>query len=135
VTAPDGRRWTVRRLWLPRMRRRRSDGGDPGPWGFDGPVGDIGDVSAAALAVVVLAILVLVFLPYVFFLLELVVLPLVFAYRILLRKPWTVEARGDGERNRWRVVGWRRAGEVVDEIAGALERGDEVIAPRGSHPD
>jgi hypothetical protein len=79
--------------------------------------------------------LVLVFLPYVFFLLELVVLPLVFAYRIVLRKPWTVEARSGSERRRWRVVGWGRAGEVVEEIALALERGDGVIAPLGSQPD
>ena len=129
MTAPDGRRWTVRRLWLPRLRRRGSNGGDPGPWGLD-PVGDVGDFGAAALAAIVLAIVVLVFLPYVFFLLELVVLPLVIAYRVVLRKPWTVEARGGSEGRRWRVVGWGRAGEVVDEIAHALERGDDVVARR-----
>jgi hypothetical protein len=84
----------------------------------------------AALAVVVLAILVLVFLPYVFFLLELVILPLVFACRIVLRKSWTVEARSGSERRRWRVVGWGRAGEVVEEIAFASSAAKGHSAPR-----
>jgi hypothetical protein len=132
VTAPDGRRWTVRRLWLPRPRGRTSaDGADA----FSYADGALFDAGLAGLAIVVVTVLVLVFLPYVFFVFELLVLPLVFAYRVLLRKPWTVEARTGSERRRWRVVGWRRAGEVRDEIARALERGDSVIAPAGSQPD
>jgi hypothetical protein len=69
-------------------------------------------------------LLVLIFLPYVFFGLELLVLPLFLAYRIARGKPWTVEARSGSERRRWQVHGWRNAGEAAGLIAQALARGE-----------
>jgi len=89
----------------------------------------VAEAGVAGIAVLVLTIVVLIFLPYVFFILELLVLPLLFGYRVIFDKPWTVEARSGSERQRWQVHGWRRAGEVVGEVARSRERGDEAYAP------
>jgi len=128
---PDGRRWRVRRLLFPRVRGTPSlDGvGDAG-----GDLGTVaGDAGLVGIAAIVLAVLVLVFLPYVFFALELLVVPLLFAYRVVLGKPWTVEARSGSERLRWHVRGWRRAGDVAEGICRSLERG-EPPEPHGATP-
>ena len=90
------------------------------------------EAGAAGIAIVLVSILVLIFLPYVFLLLELLVLPLLFGYRILFGKPWTVEARSGSERLRWQVEGWRRAGEVGAEVVRALERGQLDVDPAGT---
>jgi hypothetical protein len=73
VTAPDGRRWKVRRLVFPCLRGRPSaEGLDAAP---DAAMLDF-DAGVAGLAVLVVGILVLIFLPFVFFALELLLLPL-----------------------------------------------------------
>jgi hypothetical protein len=125
VTAPDGRRWKVRRLVLPRLRGR------PSGEGLDVAAADaaILDAGLAGVAVLVLGILVLVFLPFVFFALELLLLPLYFAYRVVLKKPWIVEARSGSEALRWPVRGWRRSGETVGLIARSLELGERPTPP------
>ena len=116
MTSPRGERWRVRRLWLPRLRRRSDipDGGNGSDWGSL-PVGsalpdDLVAGVVAALAVALLAVLVFLFLPYVLFVLELLVLPFLLLYRVAFRRPWLVEARGSaGRRMRWKVVGGARA--------------------------
>lgn len=85
------------------------------------------ETSVAALAAAAIAIAVLVFLPYVFFVLELLVIPAVFAFKIAFDKPWTIEVSSGSERRRWQVNGWNRAGELAKQIADALARGDEPI--------
>ena len=96
---------------------------------MDAPVAEAG---LAGIAVVALAIVVVIFLPYVFFILELLVLPLLFVYRVLFDKPWTVEARSGSQRQRWQVRGWRRAGEAAADLARARERGAETYEPPGA---
>jgi hypothetical protein len=115
---------------LPRRRKR------PRPEDVDGSVVSTAtdDLLVAVLIpvlVAIVAILVILLLPYVVLLLELLFLPFLFVYRVMLGKPWTVEARSGSERLRWNVVGWRRAGEAAAEIRGALERGERP-EPRGA---
>jgi hypothetical protein len=143
AVGPHGDIWEVRRLWLPRLRKERSDGtdsedddDDAGWWTSTDLVG--GELAELlSVAAVVLAIFVAVFflLPYVFFVLELLAVPVLFLYRVALGRPWTVEARREDARRpqfRWKVVGWRRSGEVVDEVADALERGEREPRPVGA---
>lgn len=147
MTSPEGRRWIVRRLWLPRLRReRQQDGGeedddDRGAGEGNGSLGDLFDVDdfgglvLAAAAVVAIALFVLFLLPYALFVLELLVLAILLTYKILFRRPFTVEALPLGaarERMRWHVVGWRESGDAVREIAKALERGEAQPAPVGA---
>ena len=125
VVAPDGRDWTVRRLWFPRLRRRgdsRGDGALDGFWA-GGYADDLATALVGVVAGLAIAVAVVFLLPYVFLVLELLVLPAVVLYRILFRKPWTIEARSDGERRTWKVVGWRDSRRAVGEIARAIERG------------
>jgi hypothetical protein len=86
------------------------------------------DSLGALLLTLAIGILVLIFLPYIFFVLELLVVPAVFAYRIALGRSWTIEASSGRERRRWQVQGWRRSGDAAEEIASALRRGDDVRA-------
>jgi hypothetical protein len=52
--------------------------------------------------------------------------------RIVLRRPWTVEARAsDGTARQWRVVGWRASGRRRAEITEQLTAG-VVPAPDAS---
>ena len=50
---------------------------------------------------------------------------LVWAFRVLFRRPWSVVHRGPGdvESATWRVVGWREAHRVMVEAAESIERG------------
>ncbi len=146
AVAPDGRVWSVRRLWLPRLRRRdgrgNGDGDDDGDgdsgdasWGdafLTGLPDDLGGIVIAIAGVVAIGLFVFFVLPYFLFVLELLVLPILFAYRILFRKPWTVEAVSrtpPRELLRWQVVGLRESGEAVGEVAYSLERGETSPVP------
>jgi hypothetical protein len=127
VTAPDGREWTVRRLWLPRRRWRGPEGGDDAPL-----LMELGDIPVIGVVFVVLAIALalLAALPFVILALELLlVVPVLVAYRVLRGKPWTVEARSGSEALRWQVPGWRRSGEAVGQIARSLEVGERPDGP------
>jgi hypothetical protein len=138
VVALDGRRWTVRRRWLPgyadrafrraRTRRRRrhdaddlADAAEAASWGFD-----LDD--ALWIAGVVLLVLALLFVvPLV---LDLVIVAVAVVLggvaRTLLRRPWTVEAiADDGERRTRPVVGWRAAGRAAEDWAEELRMGIE----------
>jgi len=137
VIGPHGERWRVRTKWVPRKLRWRGkdrdlpvelmDGAELLSLGDDLPV--VGVIAAVIAAVVVAIGLVLFIVPALIFLLELLfVLTLVglgIAGRILLGRPWTVEARraGSDEALEWKVRGWRASSAKVDEIADQLEAG------------
>ena len=136
VGSPDGATWRVGRRWLPWQPRRRGR-----PWDelafLD--FADVGSLTVG-LAVFLLTVAVIVLFPFIVLALELLllvlVIPIHFAVRMLLGKPWTVYARRTppGRLLTWRVPGWRRAGEVAQEVAAALERGQSDIRPADAEP-
>lgn len=143
VTAPDGRKWIVRRRWMPRLGheslwtrfsrrlrqtlRRAEDGADLDP----GCAAEIGEGIVAAVAVILFALalfyVVIPLLVAIFDLLILLVLALLGALaRVLFRRPWTVEARADdGTTLTWRVIGWRATHERCVQAAQRLQAGIE----------
>jgi hypothetical protein len=145
ATTPAGNQWRVRVLWQPRWRalarrfggwRRKRRGGDGGNWDLPGGL-DLGDDLLVGIAVIVGLILFgvlfwFVLLPLILLLLDLLVvvvlLVLAIPARVLLRRPWTIEAipatQGGGD-NRFstQVIGWRRARRVRDEIVQKLRDG------------
>ncbi len=135
VSSPDGDRWRVRRRWLnrglPSLRKHvreakeevTASGTLDGLMTLDGIGG--GWAGAAIAGAVVVAVLVL--LPLLGIALELIVLAVLLASglagRVVLGRPWTVEAKNldDGERSvAYGVKGFRRAGEAAEELAGAI---------------
>lgn len=141
VIAPDGRRWTVHRRWLPgtsqeslygRFRRRTRgtirrtlDLADADP----GCLEIFGEGLVVAL-VVILAVLVLIFvvIPLIVAVVDLLVVVLLAAIgvaaKVLFRRPWVVEAvADDGTVVRRDVVGWRASGETRADVARLLESG------------
>lgn len=153
IESPDGRVWTVRRRWIPRLgtetlwgrfRRRisgvtrRVRGGADAAEELSGAVGYADDVLGAVVAVVVVVLLVAaaVFfvIPLLVVLVDLLVLLvlalLALVARVALRRPWLVDAHvADGAHLRWRVVGWRASGAKVDEVADQLATG--IVPPDG----
>jgi hypothetical protein len=139
---PQGRTWRVRVLWLPRhsllvrrfggWRRRRRDKDswlDP----FDGiPGADVDDLVFGVLVVVGLVLVVglawWVVLPLLLLVLDALIIALLLvagvAVRVLLRRPWSVEATpSEGEPLTRSVVGWRAALRERDALAAALRLG------------
>ena len=137
-----GRTWAVRRRWVARFRGRspwerltgrvrrmaketvRSTGEGAGAadaeWGWV--------LIVFAVAIVAVIVVLPLFLALVEVVALLVVAGVALLARILLRRPWVVEARaGDGEVLRWRVVGWRASGAKVLEVADDLAAG--VVPP------
>ena len=155
VTAPDGRTWTVRRRWLPhrdgvgwrarfaqgreRIDRRRGDRRDDTRWYDHLDVPDLGDSIAVAIAIIaVVALIVLMTMfGWTFLLLGIDLLWLLLVAvlgllgRVVLGRPWRVEATTDGERRDWFVQGFGAAGRARDEIARRLQHG---IDPSTHHP-
>ena len=132
VASPDGRTWKVRRRWVERplpnlrerWRREEVDGGDilDGLFLADGVEG-----FGAIGAVVAIGVLILVLLPLIGVALEFVVLLLVLAYglfaRVVLRRPWIVDAVDveDGEqRVAFAVKGWRDSTIALRELRTAI---------------
>jgi hypothetical protein len=131
VRSPDGREWKVRRLWLPRLRRRPQLGLGQADGAYLGSSGDdLLGVVLGAVAVVVILILGVLFLPYVVLVLELVVLPLVILFRIVFKRPFTVEAATQGKRRSEQVRGWRESGRAVERMAREIEQGAYTAAKR-----
>ncbi|HVY77020.1 MAG TPA: hypothetical protein VG898_00760 [Solirubrobacterales bacterium] len=136
ATSPDGTRWRVRRRWLdrplPDLRKRfrelrRENVGEDALDGLF--VIDFGDSvwASIGLAIAVL-LLVVVLLPVLGIALELILIVLLLGSglvgRVILRRPWTVEAQSlDVERlsASYAVKGWRRSGRAAAEIATAIE--------------
>ena len=152
VTAPDGSRHNVRIEWIgnklrrapsefrARVRRvgRRAADGAEGPDIGEGCLA-VDDLFAAVVLFVALALLIVVVLPLAWGLLEVLLAvllgALVWAFRVLFRRPWLVVHRGPGDivSRRFRVVGWREAHRVMVEAAESLERSGrvEVTPPTG----
>ena len=130
VVDPDAVEWEVGRRWLerPGWSRRRDVDGD-GWWYADG-----GDVDGLlGIALVVAFVLLLVFgLPLLVAVLGLVVALGGLVARVLLGRPWLVEARNERGELAWRVRGVRRSRRAVEEVAAALARGDRGFSPPGS---
>lgn len=147
MQSPDGRRWTIRRRWFPRLATERivarvrhqpsatarngaeGGGGDTRGWM---PLAQIDVVAIALLLVVIVLVALVVVLPLLFVLVDLAILAVLalvgIVGKVVFRRPWVVEAVTDrGKRHEWRVVGWRRSGERCREIARSLEAG--VIPP------
>ena len=134
VVGPDGRTWKVRRKWLTRsvhwrgsFRLRPKEALDAlDATDLLGVGGELPFVTWLLLAVAVfvfvaallpLLVPVLLFLGELTFVLLAVVLGLL--ARVLLRRPWIVEARivGTNEGRQWKVTGWRASGEQVETVA------------------
>jgi hypothetical protein len=150
VTDPSRVEWAVRVVWAPRHRalfrrigawrkRKRSDDGRSSRW--DGP--DLFDVPAddfffwifvALLALLVAGLLLWwVVIPLLLLLLDgLIVFVLLLAglgARILIRRPWTVEAESGGYTGEVEITGWRRALRARDGIANGLRTGGAAAWP------
>jgi hypothetical protein len=150
-------RWHVRRRWAPRhlgadtiwgrfhrrvLDRRRSDLSDIAD---PGCAVDLGESIAVVLVIIAFIVfMVLVGIPFLIALGELLLLVVLAlggaAGRVLLRRPWTVDAMGpDGSHHRWSVVGWRRSGAARELVAdriittGAVPTADE-LPPAGLGP-
>lgn|GEM_PF-3552569 len=161
VRTPLTDEWRVRRRWLPHRegvgvrarfeqrkrwrakkpneqpedsRRRWFDYLDPG-------VGCVDDVGAGLVVFVVVVLVVLIVIgggPVLLLGIDLLWLLIVGTCsvlgRIVLRRPWSVEAAApSGERREWKVRGFRDAGRLRDVLAGEFERGldprpDDVAA-------
>jgi hypothetical protein len=141
VRAPDGRSWVVRRRWMPRVgagtawsrlsrRSRRSTK-------HAETVGDVSLFSAFVVddfavvvrwvVIVVVATLLIVvsaFAAVVEIALLALLLLIGILSRILLDRPWTIEATPDeGPALRWQATGWRASSERLNQIATLLESG------------
>jgi hypothetical protein len=151
VVAPDHRTWTVRIRWLswrPRTEprwwwksravRRRVDRRS-GWWDVLTAPFDLVDSFWLFVALIVLAFLIFFVLPVLVFLVELLLFGLAVAVvivaRVLLRRPWTVEAFAieGGPVRRWLAADLGTARRAVRQIAGALERGQRHVQPEGTH--
>lgn len=138
VTAVDGRVWRVRRRWLPRhhglarrwLERRRVKRGlspDASWWDVAVLPGDLDDFFWLAVIVAGIALLFFFGVPLVLAIVDLVIVLLLVVVgvlaRVVLRRPWTVEATGGDHVIERQVVGWRRAGEEVALLAHEIEHG------------
>jgi hypothetical protein len=115
VTAPDGRAWVVQLVWWPR------------PGALHG-TGDVDPLTGEGL-------------PQLFGLLidaiHIVLWPLVFALRVVFRRPWLIEAfqsKNHAEGAAWRVHGLGAAESAVEAIATGIEAGNHDPAPPGASP-
>jgi hypothetical protein len=140
VVAPDGVEWTVGRRWMTRRVRsslasRREAGGEL-LTGAPLPGGDWAGGGLEGIAVLIAGVLVLALalVPVLLFGIELIIVGCVLAAglagRILLGRPWTIEARivrpvGSERQLEWSVSGWHRSGRVIAEVAAALAAGRE----------
>ncbi|MDX6440806.1 MAG: hypothetical protein QOE43_535 [Gaiellaceae bacterium] len=115
VRDPRGGTWTVRRSWLDRKRRLRGTA----------LTRDQHYQSGAAAAL-------LLFLPFLVAYLVLTAVDFVVsAVRHGRGRPWRIEARLNGVKREvltWRVAGWQRSKQAIDEAARALARGEELTS-------
>jgi hypothetical protein len=140
---PAGAEWVVRRRWVHRDLRWRGkrgtldllDGADLAAAGSDLPV--VGGVLVAIAAILFVAGLVLFVLPLLLLVAELLLVAVVLgagvAGRVLLGRPWTVEARRLGEdcAYEWKVTGWGSSRALVRSVADQLEA---TGIPTGGEP-
>ena len=130
VRDPDGVEWNVTRGWfhVPRWGRRRPDLDDPGLHLIP-----VEDASIAGILVVVLVVLFLVIgLPLLLVPLALLVAVGGLVLRVLLGRPWVVEARSERGELAWRVRGALGSRRAMFAIADAFARGDRDYTPAGA---
>ena len=90
----------------------------------------IGEGFVAAIGIILaIVFLIFVIIPLAVAIVDILIVVLLallgIGARIVLRRPWVVEAlRGDGMAYRWRVVGWNASGERVAAIAKQIEAGE-----------
>jgi hypothetical protein len=141
VRAPDGRTWVVRRRWTPRFGegsiwarlRRRSKrstkhADTAGGYSlFSAILVDDFAVVVRWVVIVVVATLLIVLSAFAAVVEVALLILLVIAgvaSRVLLDRPWTIEAvPNDGARLSWRESGWRASTDRRDQIATLLEAG------------
>lgn len=142
VQGLDGKVWTVRRRWAPRVfgdslwsRLRRRVKGVRHRGEAVADVGDAGclldlfsELAVVLVVAVVVLLVVLVAVPLLVALVDVVLVLVLTAGsvvgRVVFRRPWTIEARADdATTHTWKVVGWRAAHAHRDEVAASLEAG------------
>lgn len=142
AVAPDGQMWKVRRRLAPRL-------GTETAWGrfhkrYRQTISRIGDVAdadpgcldvfgegiVAAIGIIIaLVVLIFVIIPLLVAIVDMLIVILLalvgIGARIVLRRPWIVEAaRADGLAYRWRVFGWKASGTRVAKVAKQIESGE-----------
>jgi hypothetical protein len=134
ISSPDGRAWKVRRRWverpLPNLRRRFRRGREEvkGEGVLDGLlVADATEGWAFLGIAIAVGFAVLILLPLLGIALELIALLLVLVYglfaRVVLRRPWIVEAvdaEDVEERAAFAVTGWRDSSAALRELRTAV---------------
>ena len=140
VVTPDhvewrvGRRWASRRFdWSWRRHGRIASDSLVEAGGGLPDVGGVDSVPGLLLAAAAVAAL-LVVIPLLFFGVELIVFGVLAAggltARVVSRSPWVVEATSydplaSDRQLEWRVRGWRRSGELIEQVASDLAAGRE----------
>ena len=135
VVTPDGVEWRVGRRWSTRgfgwTWKRRGVAADAVS-GLGQGIGGV-DLREGALVVVAALAAALIVIPLLFFGLELIVLGALMAAgvvgRVLLRRPWVIEARSSdpltpGRHLKWHVIG-RKSGKLIDQVVSDLVAGRE----------
>jgi hypothetical protein len=131
MTSPDGDRWRVRRRWLdrpvPKIRRSLRGANDEIALegGLEALSAGVSDSIPLAIGVAVgVALLVFFLLPLIGVALEIVLLLMLLSSgilgRVLLRRPWAIEAINLGHPQRsaaFAVKGWRRSSQVIGELS------------------
>lgn len=140
VVTPDGIEWCVGRRWMTRRlgwtKRRRGDIASESLWNLGVGWPDFGNVdSGEGLLLAGIAIAaVLIVIPLLFFGVELILVGCLLAAgvmgRVVFRRPWVIEARStdpmiSGRVLEWRVSGWRKSRELLEQIASDLAAGRE----------
>jgi hypothetical protein len=139
---PDGVDWTIRRRWIPhregiglhaRLRRRRardrrtSDSAGPRWYDWLEVPSDLDVLGAIVVAVLVVLFVVFLGWPLILVGIDLAWLCLVAIAgtvgRVVLRRPWRVEATSHDERRDWYVSGFREAGRRRDDLADKFRHG------------
>ena len=152
IRDPQGRHWRVSVRMLPwglRWRGPRARKNRPGDsnqevrkprWydGFDIPDLTLfdegfGGFVAVLLLIVAIAVAFLFVLPAFILLIEVVLVALLVVGAILLRvvfrQPWLVDAvANDGTHMTWKVVGYRNARRVVEELGSLISKGTATPA-------
>ena len=115
VMASDGRAWVGQLVWWPRP-------GGVQATAYEDPLGGWGVPQLLGLLVDAIHV---------------VLWPLVFALRVVFRRPWLIEAfriDNHAEGAAWRVHGLSASESAVESIARGIEAGNRDPAPPGASP-
>jgi hypothetical protein len=139
VTAPDGTCWRVRRRWLDRpapkpfsrwrsRRTARDDGAIGDSWGLSALMDGLDGLAVVVTVIAAILLVVFVVLPLLGIAFELALLLGLLAAslfgRVVLRRPWTIEAvsiEDPTRRSAFAVTGWRRSRRALTALAAAVE--------------